>query len=106
MPERFPLALRIAVAEVEDHPLDRSRCAPSACPSLEAEVAVAVGEEAIGRAVELTLSLLPGVIATGVARKEEIDIDTLADRLRADTGAVGRLVFWPTVVGAFATKPA
>jgi ubiquinone/menaquinone biosynthesis C-methylase UbiE len=74
-------------------------------PDLEAEVAVAVGEEAIIRTVELTRSLLPGIVATGVATEEEVDIDTLAERLRADTGAVGRVLFWPTVVGAFATKP-
>ncbi len=35
----------------------------------------------------------------------EVAIDTLADRLRADTGVVGRVTFWPTVVGAFARKP-
>lgn len=74
-------------------------------PDLEAEVAVAIGEEAINRTVELARSLLPGIVATGVATEEEVDIDTLAERLRADTGAVGRIVFWPTVVGAFATKP-
>ncbi len=74
-------------------------------PDLEAEVAVAVGEEAIIRSVELTRSLLPGIVATGVATEEEVDIDTLAERLRADTGTVGRVLFWPTVVGAFATKP-
>ena len=74
-------------------------------PDLEAEVAVAVGEEAIIRVVELTRSLLPGIVATGVATEEEVEIDTLAERLRADTGTVGRVVFWPTVVGATATKP-
>ncbi len=26
-------------------------------------------------------------------------------RLRADTGAVGRVTFWPTVVGAYARQP-
>lgn len=74
-------------------------------PNLDSEVAIGVGEEAIRRIVDLTRSFLPGIIATGVATEEEVDIDTLAERLRADTGAVGRVTFWPTVVGAFATKP-
>ena len=55
--------------------------------------------------MDLIRSFLPGIIATGVATEDEVDIDTLPDRLRADTGPVGRVTFWPTVVGAFATKP-
>jgi len=35
-------------------------------------------------------------VASGVATEEEVDIDTLADRLRADTGPIGRIAFWPT----------
>jgi ubiquinone/menaquinone biosynthesis C-methylase UbiE len=75
-------------------------------PDLDSEVAIGVGEEAIRRIVDLTRSFLPAVLATGVATEEAIDIDTLAERLRTDTGPVGRVTFWPTVVGAFATKPA
>ena len=74
-------------------------------PDLDSEVAIGVGEEAIRRTVDLTRSFLPGILATGVATAEELDLDTLAERLRADTGPVGRVTFWPTVVGAFATKP-
>jgi hypothetical protein len=55
--------------------------------------------------VDLARSLLPAIVAAGVATEEEVDIDTLAERLRADTGPAGRIAFWPTVVGAFATKP-
>jgi SAM-dependent methyltransferase len=75
-------------------------------PDLDSEVAIGVGEEAISRTVDLTRSFLPGILATGVATAEEIDLDTLPERLRAGTGPVGRVTFWPTVVGAFATKPA
>jgi SAM-dependent methyltransferase len=74
-------------------------------PDLDTAVAVGVGEEAIRRTVDLTRSFLPAIVATGVTTEEEVDIDTLADRLRAETGSVGRVVLWPTVVGAFATKP-
>ena len=75
-------------------------------PDLDSEVAISIGEEAIRRVVDLTRSFLAGMIATGTATEEEVDIDTLAERLRADTGRVGRVSLWPTVVGAFATKPA
>ena len=74
-------------------------------PDLDSEVAIAVGEEAVSGVVDLARSLLPGIVAAGVASEEEVDIDTLAERLRADTGLVGRIAFWPTVVGAFARKP-
>jgi hypothetical protein len=40
-----------------------------------------------------------------VATEEEVDIDTLAERLRADTGPVGRISLWPTIIGAHAIKP-
>ena len=33
------------------------------------------------------------------------DIDTLAERLRADTNSAWRIRGWPTAIGAFATKP-
>lgn len=74
-------------------------------PELDSEVAIGIGEEAIRRTVELTRSLLPAILATGVATEQELDIDTLADRLRADAGTVGRVTCWPTVVGAHARKP-
>jgi SAM-dependent methyltransferase len=75
-------------------------------PDLDSEVAIAIDEEAISGVVELARSLLPGIVAAGVATEEEVDIDTLAERLRAGSGSVGRVAFWPTVVGAFAIKPA
>ena len=75
-------------------------------PDLDCEVAISMGEEAISRVVDLTRSFLPGMIASGTATEEAVDIDTLSERLRADTGSVGRVSLWPAVVGAFATKPA
>ncbi len=74
-------------------------------PELEAEVVIAVGEDVISHWVELARSLLPAILDAGVATEEEVDIDTLAERLRAGTGPVGRVGCWPTVIGAFATKP-
>ena len=76
-------------------------------PSLDLDtcVAIAVGEDAIEHTVDLVRSLLSGLIAAGVATEAEVDMDTLADRLRADSGPVGRIGCWPTVVGAYARKP-
>ena len=72
---------------------------------LDSEVAIAIGEEAVSEAVDYARSLLPGIVAAGVATEEEMDIDTLAERLHADTGPVGRISLWPTIIGAYATKP-
>ena len=72
---------------------------------LDSEVAIAIGEEAVSEAVDYARSLLPGIVAAGVATEEEVDIDTLAERLRADTGPIGRISLWPTIIGAYARKP-
>jgi len=77
----------------------------SPSPELDTEVAIAGGEDGIEYSVDFARSLLPGILAAGVATEEEIDIDNLAERLRADAGPVGRVGCWPTVVGAFAAKP-
>lgn len=47
-------------------------------------------------------SMLPVILKTGVATAEEIDIDTLADRLRADTLSCGAIVKLLDLVGAWA----
>jgi|GEM_PF-5103671 len=74
-------------------------------PELDSEVVIAVGEDAISETVEFARSLLPRIVAAGAATEAEVDMPTLADRLRAGSGSVGRITFWPTMVGAFATKP-
>ena len=72
---------------------------------LDSEVAIAIGEDAVSEAVDYARSLLPGIVATGVATEEEVNIDTLAERLHADTGPIGRISLWPTIIGAYARKP-
>jgi hypothetical protein len=74
------------------------------CLDLDSEVAIAIGEEAVSEAVDYARSLLPRIVAGGVATEKEVDIDTLAERLRADTGPVGRISLWPTIIGAYATS--
>jgi ubiquinone/menaquinone biosynthesis C-methylase UbiE len=49
-------------------------------------------------------SLLPMIEKTGVATREEVGIDTLADRLRAEVTGVGAVVHSPIFVGAWARK--
>ncbi|MGP0103025.1 MAG: class I SAM-dependent methyltransferase [Solirubrobacteraceae bacterium] len=74
-------------------------------PDLETELALLVGEDAIDHGVDFMRSLLPGILAAEIASEQDIDLDTLAERLRAGTGSVGRISCWPTAIGAFATKP-
>ena len=50
-------------------------------------------------------SLLPMIEKTGVATKEEVGIDTLADRLRAAVGEKSAVVHAPLLVGAWVRKP-
>jgi SAM-dependent methyltransferase len=71
------------------------------CTQLEAELVVAVGEDAVSRTVNLTRSFLPMIVDTGVANEAEVSIDTLNDRLWVGTGAAGPMVSWPPVVGGF-----
>jgi len=74
-------------------------------PDVDAEVATAVGEEAIGAVVELARSLLPTILSAGIATEQEVDVEALPQRLRVSSGPVGPIVCWPTAIGAYATKP-
>lgn len=51
---------------------------------------------------ESVRSILPRAIAMGMVTAEEIDIDTLAERLRAENAAAGSCMPAPAMVGAFA----
>jgi SAM-dependent methyltransferase len=73
---------------------------------LDGELVVGVGDEAVSRTVDLITSMLPAILTTGAATEAQVDIDTLAERLRADTGSVGPVAVWPPVVGACARTPA
>ncbi len=50
-------------------------------------------------------SALPLITTFGIATAAEIDVDTLADRLRAETVAHGGLIKPPELVSAWASKP-
>jgi ubiquinone/menaquinone biosynthesis C-methylase UbiE len=51
---------------------------------------------------EVVRSLAPQIIATGVATAEEIDVDTLGERLREESGAAGRSFYLPRLTAAWA----
>jgi len=53
---------------------------------------------------ETVRSLLPGMEKLGLAKAAEVDIDTLASRLRAETEASGECTVGPMLIGAFARK--
>jgi hypothetical protein len=74
-------------------------------PELDTHVAIATGEDAVETLVGLIHSMVPAIIASEAASEQEIEIDTLAERLRGDTGAIEPIVMWPIVIGAHATKP-
>jgi SAM-dependent methyltransferase len=50
-------------------------------------------------------SMLPLILKLGIATQEEVGIDTLAERLRAETVASGGVIKPPDLVGAWGRKP-
>ena len=54
---------------------------------------------------ETTRSILPRLEARGIATAADLDVDTLADRLRAEALASRSGIVGPMMVGAFARKP-
>ena len=52
-------------------------------------------------AADTLRSILPALRQFGLATAEEVDIDTLADRLRAETLASGGVVKTPDLIGAW-----
>lgn len=53
---------------------------------------------------ETVRSLIPMLVKTGAATADEIGIDTLADRLRAESVAVGATLHAPELIAAWARK--
>lgn len=54
---------------------------------------------------EITRTLLAPMAQTGVASAAEVDVDTLADRLRAEVVAADATIVSPPFVGAWAAAP-
>jgi len=55
-------------------------------------------------AAESLRSMLPLILKLGIATEEEVDIDTMAERLRAETLAIDGVVKTPDLVSAWARK--
>jgi hypothetical protein len=54
---------------------------------------------------QLTRSILPLMEQLGVANAEDIDVETLHERLRGEVVGSGGVVAMPTLMGAWARKP-
>jgi ubiquinone/menaquinone biosynthesis C-methylase UbiE len=77
------------------------------CPQMISAQPVHCGPEAIGYdyGVQLLRSLLPTVERNGIATAAEVDIETLAERLRDDAVSRRAVLFTPRLVGAWAKVP-
>ncbi|WP_426512733.1 class I SAM-dependent methyltransferase [Dactylosporangium sp. McL0621] len=76
-------------------------------PAMLHEALVGGGEHYGGYAwlAGITRGLAPMMAKLDVADPERLDLDTLADRLRADAVARGAVLWTPAFVGAYATRP-
>jgi SAM-dependent methyltransferase len=76
-------------------------------PELHAAARPVTGAESAGYAVlaAVTRSLLPAIETFGVATAAEVEVDTLADRLRDATLAAEACWLSPVMVGAWARMP-
>ena len=77
-------------------------------PGMSAAAMVACGPSSPGYeyCAQVVRSLLPLIERAGIASAAEVDIDTLAARLRADAVAHEQVIFLPRVVGAWSVVPA
>ncbi|HET8628210.1 MAG TPA: class I SAM-dependent methyltransferase [Thermomicrobiales bacterium] len=73
-------------------------------PHMQASAAVGGGADWAGYEyiAQTVRSALPALTKFGITTAEEADVDTLADRLRAETQAAGGVVKTPDLVGAWA----
>lgn len=76
-------------------------------PSLAAMTRIADGDDrtVFGFAAQTLTSLLPAMEKHGVARADEVGIETIAARLAAEAAAGDRCILMPRLVGAWARTP-
>jgi ubiquinone/menaquinone biosynthesis C-methylase UbiE len=76
-------------------------------PDLHGMTRIAGGPRAVGYdfAAETIRSLLPSMERLGVTTAAEVDVDTLAERLRAEAIAGDHCIFLPLLIGAWAHVP-
>jgi hypothetical protein len=76
-------------------------------PKMELNSAVGGGPDSYAYDImaEVIRSVLPLMLKFGIATEEEVGIDTLAERLRAETVASGGVVEAPDLVSAWTREP-
>ena len=76
-------------------------------PQLRLDAPIGGGEDWPGYAyvADTVRSLLPMLEQMGVATPEEVGVDTLADRLSAESVGQRAVQMLPIVIGAWARKP-
>jgi len=72
-------------------------------PQMRLDSYVGGGPDSIGYAwmAESVRSMLPLIVRFGAATAEEVDVDTLADRLRAEVVAADAVIKAPDLVSAW-----
>jgi ubiquinone/menaquinone biosynthesis C-methylase UbiE len=68
-------------------------------------ITTADDEAGIDFLVESVRSLLPAMVKLGIVSEEAVDIETLRDRLLQEAASGDHCVFYPRLVGAWATIP-
>jgi SAM-dependent methyltransferase len=76
-------------------------------PAMRAERPIGGGPDFPGYRwmAQITRSILPLMEQLGVANAEDIDVETLVERLREEVVGSGGVVAMPTLMGAWARKP-
>jgi hypothetical protein len=76
-------------------------------PDMRAERPIGGGPDFPGYRwmAQITRSILPLMEQLGVANAEDIDVETLHERLRDEVAGSGGVAAMPTLMGAWARKP-
>ena len=76
-------------------------------PQMRDEALVGGGPDFGGYAwlADIARTLAPAMAKLSIVNVDELGLDTLADRLRADTVACGAVVWSPSLVGAYGCIP-
>jgi hypothetical protein len=71
-------------------------------PALSTQASVAAGPDhpVYAAFADFMRTLLPRIVAHGVATADEVAIDSLASRINAEAVATGATVIWMSVIGA------
>jgi ubiquinone/menaquinone biosynthesis C-methylase UbiE len=69
--------------------------------SLSAAIAVGADSPAYENLAEAVRSLLPRMEEFGIASPDEVEVDTLEERLRAEAQSLGGIMVYPATIGAW-----